>query len=516
MNTISSTSYPDVNEIVHVLFTRVQGILGDQLVGMYLEGSLANGGFDENSDIDVIVVTASTVSEKIFLSLQEMHKQIATLDSPWAIQFEVSYIPQRALRRFDPADNLHPNLERGGGEKLKLMHHESDWLIHRHILRERGISITGPDPKTLIDPVSPDDLRRGIVEVLPFWFDPIFSNPSEIRKRGYQSFFVLSLCRMLYTLKYGEIIPKQAAAEWAKEHLDAGWQTLIERALVGRQSPWLDAEPEDIQGTLDMMRYMLEQTKPTFYPDVNEVLKSLLSNAREILDDQFVGMYLYGSLSSGEFNPETSDIDFLIVTTDTLADEAIARLESMHRQLWSSRKKWAGKLEGAYVPQALIRFHNPEGVLCPSVNEGQFYMARLGSDWIIQRHVVRECGVVLAGPDPATLIDPINSDDIRSAIRGILREWWFPMLNDPSWLANHGSEYHAYAILTMCRALHALEHGTIVSKPAAAHWAQDQLGERWKQIIELAILAQKPGSAQTDLLSDALEFIRYTKETSTS
>src|SRR5512145_2175514 len=351
-------SYPDVNEIVNTLFTRVQAILGDQLIGMYLEGSLANGGFDENSDIDVIVVTASAVSEETFSMLQEMHQQIATLDSPWAIQFEVSYIPQRALRRFDPADNLHPNLERGTGEKLKLMHHESDWTIHRHILRERGIIITGPDPRTLIDRVSPDDLRRGIVEVLPFWFDPIFSNPSEIRKRGYQSFFVLSLCRMLYTLKYGEIIPKQAAAEWAKDNLDAGWQTLIERALVGRQLPWRDAEPEDIQGTLNMMRYVLEQTKPTFYPDVNEALKSLLSGANEILGEQFVGMYLYGSLSSGEFNPETSDIDFLVVTTDALAEEKIAGLESLHRQFWSSGKKWAGKLEGAYVPQALIRRHD--------------------------------------------------------------------------------------------------------------------------------------------------------------
>jgi predicted nucleotidyltransferase len=262
-----------------------------------------------------------------------------------------------------------------------------------------------------------------------------------------------------------------------------------------------------------MMRYMRAQIKPTLYPDINEVLNSLLSSAKDILGDQFVGMYLYGSLSSGDFNLETSDIDFLVVTTDNLSKEKVAALETMHQQLWSSGSKWASKLEGAYVPKELIQRHNLDGALCPAVNERQFYVAGLGSDWIIQRHIVRECGIVLAGPEPKTLIDPVSSDDIRGAVIGILQEWWFPMLGDPSWLAKHGSEYHAFAIITMCRVLHALEHGTIVSKPAAARWARARLGMRWSQVIEQAIAAQKPGAERTDLLKDSLELIHYIKET---
>jgi hypothetical protein len=252
---------------------------------------------------------------------------------------------------------------------------------------------------------------------------------------------------------------------------------------------------------------------PTPYPEVNEVLNLLLSNAQEILGDRFAGMYLYGSLSSGDFNPESSDIDFMIVTAGSLPEEKIAALDAMHQKLWSSGMKWASKLEGSYVPKELIRRHDPDGAPCPAVNEGRFYVAGFGSDGIIQRHIIRECGVVLAGPDPKTLIDPVSPEEIRAAVRGILQEWWFPMLADPSWLANHGSEYHAFAILTMCRALYALEHGTIVSKPSAARWAQTHLGERWSQVIERSIHAQKPGTKQTGLLDDALELIRYTKET---
>jgi predicted nucleotidyltransferase len=254
------TAYPDVNEILNLLLSRVKEILGDQVIGMYLFGSLANGGFDQHSDIDVLVVTKAEISEDAFSALKEMHKQINKIDSPWAIQLEVSYIPQKALRRFDPANILHPHMDRGNDETLHRMSHANDWIIQRHILRERGVIITGPDLKILIDPVSQDDLRKAVADVLPLWANPILDDPSQIDKRGYQSYCVLSLCRMLYTLKYGEIVSKHFAAEWAKENW-SHWTGLIERAWLGRQSPNLEAQPKDIYGTLELMRYTLEYSK---------------------------------------------------------------------------------------------------------------------------------------------------------------------------------------------------------------------------------------------------------------
>lgn len=47
------------------------------------------------------------------------------------------------------------------------------------------------------------------------------------------------------------------------------------------------------------------------YPDVDAVLHTLLASARSVLRDHFIGLYLSGSLASGDFNPQTSDIDFL-------------------------------------------------------------------------------------------------------------------------------------------------------------------------------------------------------------
>jgi hypothetical protein len=248
----------------------------------------------------------------------------------------------------------------------------------------------------------------------------------------------------------------------------------------------------------------------TPYSDVNQILNLLLKNAREILKDQFVGMYLYGSLSSGHFNSETSDIDFLVVTKDSLSANTIAELESMHQRFWASGRKWASKLEGAYIPQNDIRRYHADSPPAPIVNEGRFYIGGFGSDWIIQRHVIRECGVVLAGPDPKSLIDPVDPDNIRRAVWGILNEWWFPMLDDSSWLREDGSHYHSFAVITMCRALHALQHGTIVSKPTAVRWAKQELGSQWHKLIDRAIASQS--GEHPGFLDETLEFIRFTRE----
>ena len=91
-----------------------------------------------------------------------------------------------------------------------------------------------------------------------------------------------------------------------------------------------------------------------------------------------------------------------------------------------------------------------------------------------------------------------------------MREWWTPLLhNNPAWV--RGSEYQAYAILTMCRALYALQQGRIVSKPVAARWAQETLGPQWSPLIERAWDARhNPDAPATpEDVNETLGFIRF-------
>jgi predicted nucleotidyltransferase len=251
------TPHGEVNEILQELMEGLRAILGAELTGVYLYGSLTRGAFDRQSDIDVLVVTRDEMSDKMFAALSAMHDRIAVGDSWCATQLEVAYIPAKSLPRYEAETSVYPHLDRGKGERLQRKEHWSDCVVQRGELRERGITLAGPHPATLIDPVSDDDLRQATRDVLLRWAESLFENPSELERRGYQSYVVLSICRMLYTLDTGAVASKPQAADWAKATLDEKWSSLVDRAWTGRQNPDTHATAEDITATLDLIRYAI-------------------------------------------------------------------------------------------------------------------------------------------------------------------------------------------------------------------------------------------------------------------
>jgi predicted nucleotidyltransferase len=253
--------HPEISELLDALTEGVRGILGDQLVGVYLFGSSTSRAFDRESDVDVVVVTNRRIPDDVFVSLQAMHARIAAIDSRYATQLEVSYIPRRAIRRYDPTDVLHPRLARGKNEMLHMMSHGSDWVAQRYLIRERGVALLGPPPSTLIDPVSGDDLRTAMRELLRTWLEPMIGDPPHVRTRGYQSFIVLAVCRILYTVEKGDVLSKSAAATWGVATLDVRWTPLIQGAWIGRQNHDTPPLPEDLSETWAFVRYAIERSK---------------------------------------------------------------------------------------------------------------------------------------------------------------------------------------------------------------------------------------------------------------
>jgi Aminoglycoside adenylyltransferase, C-terminal domain len=247
---------------------------------------------------------------------------------------------------------------------------------------------------------------------------------------------------------------------------------------------------------------------PTDYPEINAVLQELLSGARRILGDQFVGMYLDGSLAIGDFEPDKSDLDFVVVTTSAVSSDSFEALKTMHDHIAAGASKWAGELEGSYISQRALR-HDRRPAAHPYIDRGSvLVMVQHESGyWTIHRHMLREHGVVLAGPLPQMLIEPVRPEELREAVRGILREWWMPMLVDGPLLQN--SFYRCYAVLTMSRMLYTIHHGAIVTKPSAARWAQQALDKRWTPLIQHALAWSR--TVPPDL-QETLAYIRHTCE----
>ncbi|HZO75212.1 MAG TPA: aminoglycoside adenylyltransferase domain-containing protein [Ktedonobacteraceae bacterium] len=247
-------------------------------------------------------------------------------------------------------------------------------------------------------------------------------------------------------------------------------------------------------------------TNPTPYDEVNALLLLLLARMQTILREKLVGFYLYGSLSLGDFDPESSDIDFLMVTTENLTGNVLEELRAMHADIASSGLPYAQRLEGSYIPRAALRRYDPHNASHPTIGiDWDFHVGQHGSNWMIERHIVREHGVIVWGPSPKTLIDPVPAEEIRAAVCEELRTFWTAQLAGPEWLRPR--EYQAFAILTMCRALYTLKQGAVVSKPEAAAWACQALASEWRPTIEKALIWRS--QHVKDDLSETLDFLRF-------
>src|SRR6185312_3117171 len=169
---------------------------------------------------------------------------------------------------------------------------------------------------------------------------------------------------------------------------------------------------------------------------VRPILALLLSSTQEVLGDQLVGLYLYGSLSSGDFDPASSDVDFAAVTRGAIAedDPAFEGLRAMHERIAASGLPFATDLEGSYIPQTAWRRYNPTDAHHPTI--GAHWPFKLGfhdANWIIERAIVRERGIVLFGPPPETLTDPVSPEQLRAATCQQLTDVWRRRIDDPDW-----------------------------------------------------------------------------------
>lgn len=260
---MSDESFPTtdqaLNGVLRDLVASAQAVLGANFVAAYLQGSFAVGDWDADSDVDFLIATQRDPSEAEEAALNAMHARIFRLPSQWAQHLDGSYFPTDVLRRREAAripllylNNTSDTLERSI--------HDDTWVI-RWVTRERGVTLAGPEPATLIEPIPADAMRQEILENMRRWADDIAIGRHSIANQWAQPFFVLIYCRMLQSLETGRIESKRAGAQWAQRTLDSRWAPLIQRAWEARPNPSLKVRqpstPEDQQATLDFIQYAI-------------------------------------------------------------------------------------------------------------------------------------------------------------------------------------------------------------------------------------------------------------------
>jgi hypothetical protein len=256
---VHPTPYPDLNAVLEELVASVQETLGSTFVAACLQGSFAVGGFDRHSDVDWVVALEGELSGDQVQALQAMHERIYRLDCAWAQHLEGSYFPKDVLRRYSERGMQLWYLDNGARSLIRSEHCNS--VVVRWTVREHGVALAGPDPATLVDPIPLEVLRQEIRQTMVDWGRQILAEPEQYNNRFYQTFIVLSYCRMLRDLLAGSVGSKRTGAEWAKANLDPSWAGLIDRTWAGRPNPAVavrqPADPADLQSTLEFVRYVL-------------------------------------------------------------------------------------------------------------------------------------------------------------------------------------------------------------------------------------------------------------------
>lgn len=227
---MQQTKYPDVNDLLNELLSKTQKILGDKLVGFYLYGSLVWGDFDYGiSDIDLLAALKTDIDDKELIDLKKMHVDFANKYKEWDNRIETQYFSTAGLKTFKSKANKMANIS--PGEPLHIIEAGKQWLTNWYFVQDYGVSLFGPDPKTIIDHISKEEFIQAVKDHALEWREYI-KNAEHSRK--YQAYAILTLCRALYTLNTGEQASKHKAATWAQKTLPQ-WAMLIQNALAWRQ-----------------------------------------------------------------------------------------------------------------------------------------------------------------------------------------------------------------------------------------------------------------------------------------
>ena len=250
---------PETIPVLEEHLSLLQSNLGDKLIGVYVHGSAAMGGFTPHqSDLDYLAIVSSPLAPDERKRLSEGFLGLHGT-SGFSKGVEMSIVEERfAGRDFrypTPYEFHMGSLEqvRHHGEPHQKEYLDPDLASHFTIARERGVCVYGKN----IDAVFARIDRKYFIRSN---YEDVRIAPTLIEKDPVYT--ILNLCRTLYGLKKGEVLSK---VEGAESYLAdrSEYLSLVREALMNYQSgttgSWDRAE---LQKFASAMLREIEEQKP--------------------------------------------------------------------------------------------------------------------------------------------------------------------------------------------------------------------------------------------------------------
>jgi predicted nucleotidyltransferase len=200
-------------------------------------------------------------------------------------------------------------------------------------------------------------------------------------------------------------------------------------------------------------------------------LRDMLLDFREsllaALQDNLVGLYVFGSLVAGDFEPAASDVDFLAVTGEPVREAERLLLAALHVRL-SRSSPWGSRLEGGYAARRAVQ---ATGITAPivAVESGEELRSGVPGNYAADDMIgIREQGIALYGPPASEIISPVDQAMLRTA----LQEYLADLVSRP--IESRSAHILATWALNIARCIYGLQTGKPATKMEAATWLSRQ------------------------------------------
>lgn len=205
-------------------------IFGEELIGVYLHGSMAMGCFHaRKSDIDLIFVIRDHITDT--QKLQFMNYIVDANKIAPSKGIELSIVKQKYCKPFvypTPFELHFSNAHRqwfadNPADYIQKMNGtDKDLAAHFKVIKSYGVVLYGAK----IDDVFADVPRNDYIDSI--WNDIAEAGEDILEDPVY---IILNLCRVAAFLKNDLVLSKKQGGEWGIQHLSPKYHALISRAL---------------------------------------------------------------------------------------------------------------------------------------------------------------------------------------------------------------------------------------------------------------------------------------------
>lgn len=224
--------------------------------------------------------------------------------------------------------------------------------------------------------------------------------------------------------------------------------------------------------------------------NVKAILESIINAYKNILNNNLIGIYLHGSLAMNCFNPNISDIDFLVIVKNPLTFEDKRSLIDILLEL-SKNGPRKGLEMSVLLEKDVKNFKYPTPYILHYSNaykatyeSNHNYLCENGEDPDLAAHITitRARGICIYGKPIENIFSPVPRKDYLKSI-------YFDIANSRKEIL----ESPIYTILNLCRVLYYIKEDVICSKKEGGQWACANLPKEYINIVEKSLNCYEKG-----------------------